>query len=114
MDLKQDSNGDLLLTNGELTFVDGPEEVRQLIDQRLKTHYGEWFLNITIGVPYLQKILIKNSVQASAILKNEILSVPNVLGLNSFALEINKNTREGRCVFDAKASTGNVKGILPV
>jgi hypothetical protein len=73
----QDENGDMTFGNGSLNFYDNsPEGAAQAIQTALLLWYGEWFLDNTVGVPYLENVLGKNS-QASADLeiKDQILSV---------------------------------------
>jgi hypothetical protein len=114
MDLKQDENGDLKLTDGELTFVDGAAEVQQLLYQRLRTFYGEWFLNQTIGVPFFEEILVKNPSQAQAILRDEIMNTPGVQSIISFTLDVDPNTRKGVVTFEVMTDNGPIEGILPL
>lgn len=73
MDLKYVN--DLVVTNGDLTLVDGIDETAQRIRDRLSTFKGEWFLDLDYGPDYRNDILIKNPriPIISAILRAEIL-----------------------------------------
>ena len=44
-DILQDDDGDINVTNNRLGFVNGADEVEQLLRQRLRTFFGEWFLD---------------------------------------------------------------------
>lgn len=43
--------GDIIV-DGDLILVDGQEELRQNIENRLSVNVGEWFLNIGMGLDY--------------------------------------------------------------
>lgn len=44
-------NGDTVIGN-DLILVNGQEELRQNIENRLSVNQGEWFLNIGLGLAY--------------------------------------------------------------
>jgi len=61
MDLKLDNlTNDISLSFGDLVTVTGLAEAGQRIKDRLKTFKNEWFLNLSYGIDYIGKILIKN------------------------------------------------------
>ena len=94
-DIRQDVDGDIYLVNNRLDFINGADEVVQLLRQRLRTFLAEWFLDTTIGVPYFQEIFKKNPspVSVEAAFKNEILNTPGVLELSEFELDIDTASR---------------------
>ncbi|AUR87566.1 hypothetical protein NVP1101O_155 [Vibrio phage 1.101.O._10N.261.45.C6] len=47
-------DGDLDLTNGLTVTEDMQKIVRQQFEQALDLWWGEWFLDVTSGVPYMQ------------------------------------------------------------
>ena len=61
MDLKLDTTGDLDVTEGDVTLLEGEDATAQYIRTRLRTFLGEWFLDQRIGVPYFESILVKNA-----------------------------------------------------
>lgn len=91
---------DLLLdgTTGDLVFTNGSCPVTQLqadvVAQRLRitlyTFYGEWFLNETIGVPYIQQIFakVKRKSTVDLIFQGIISADPGVIEILSFTSEI--------------------------
>lgn len=91
---------DLLIdpTTGDLSFVNGAAPVTQLqadvVAQRLRiklyTFYGEWFLNNTIGVPYLQQIFgkVKKKSTVDLIFQGLISGDPGVIEILSFTSSI--------------------------
>ena len=50
---------DIVVTaDSDVFFIDNAERVAQQIKIQLLTMLGEWFLDITHGVPYLEYILV--------------------------------------------------------
>ncbi len=94
-DLKLDNNGDLAIVNGDLVLTSGSDAIRQHIEQRLKTFLGEWFLDLSTGVPYFQEILKKNpNIQiVDGLFKQTILDTPGVIELMQFELDLNAADR---------------------
>lgn len=95
-DLKLDlETGDLVLEDGDLLLDSGQEAIQQNLYQRLKCYKGEWFLDLSDGVPYYQDILKKNPnpLTVDAALKTAILGTPGVLELTSFNLNLDTVTR---------------------
>lgn len=93
--MKEDGSG-LLITNGDLVLTQGADAVKQHITQRLKMFTGEWFLNLSEGVPYFQNILIKNPNPdvVDGLLKSTILATPGVDELLSFDLDYDAALRK--------------------
>lgn len=80
---------------GNLAFVHGAEAVGQHARQRLKTFRGEWFLDTTAGVPWLDQIMGKgyNPALAEALVKAEILGTDGVTGISTFSVSFANTTR---------------------
>jgi len=93
--LKEDFSG-LLIVNGDLVLTKDADAIKQHLTQRLKMFSGEWFLDLTEGVPYFQNILIKNPNPdvVDGLLKEEILSTPGVDELLSFNLDYDASLRK--------------------
>lgn len=91
---------DLLINkeNGDLVFQNGSCPVTQLqadiVAQRLRiklyTFYGEWFLNETIGVPYIQQIFgkVKKKSTVDLIFQGLISADPGVIEILTFSSTI--------------------------
>ena len=77
----------------------------------LKTFLGEWFLDNTHGVPYLENILVKNPNRAEmeAILRAKIKAVPNVVGVPKMRLLLNHPTRSLATVFEIETDNGRIE-----
>lgn len=97
-------NGDLSVTNNQLDTVTGQEEIRQYSIQVLKTFFGEWFLDITIGIPYFdifEKKADPDSIEALFV--EAILSTLGIVRLLEFELTIpNKAKRELQLTYKAQ------------
>lgn len=57
IDLKLDSDNQVVFENGDLVFVSGIDAVVQQCRVVLQMFQGEWFLNLDAGIPYWQSIL---------------------------------------------------------
>lgn len=115
-DLKLDTDGDLLVDNSDLVLNSQVDAVSQYLRARLRTFLGEWFLDQSIGIPYFKEIFKKeiNIATVDAILKDAILSTPNVIELQEFDFDISNN-RELKLNFKIKVKEGNIafSEVLP-
>lgn len=104
------SYGDLLIENGNVTLVDGKDAIVQHVLQRLRTFQEEWFLDITVGIPYLQQIMVKNPDlnKVDALIINEILGTPGITELLSFQSAVDNNLRQLAISFRARSTDGIV------
>jgi len=94
--------------------VDGAERVAQAVGIRLRTWLGEWFLDTTHGVPYLENILIKSARPeiVEAILRSQILQVKGVKSIKSFTLNLDQRSRKASITFSAESNEGLISGSL--
>ncbi len=108
--LLDDTSWDLSTDATDLLLVDQADGIRQHLAQRLKTFMGEWFLDLRVGVPYLQQVMVKNPdpVILDSVFKAEIINTPGIVELLEFDLAINAGTRELKLFFKAVADTGAV------
>ncbi len=110
MDLSLDDNWDLVTDATDLLLVDAAEAIGQHLAQRLKTFAGEWFLDLRVGVPYLQQVLVKNPdpVVLDSIFKSEIINTPGIVELRQFDLRMDAAARQLQLSFKAVIDTGAV------
>ena len=88
-DIKIDSSGDIEESNGDLSLTTGTDSIDQFLRQKLRTFFGEWFLDNRVGLPYFQQIFQKDfdiDIIDSAF-KREILTTNGVLELLEFFLK---------------------------
>lgn len=115
-DILQTDAGDIAINDNDLSLVDGGDEVKQRLTQRLRTFLGEWFLDTSLGVPYYEEVLVKspNGRLAEAAIKAEIRATPGVLDLLAFTFDVDKATRKGTIEFKVRSATGDVGLIVEV
>jgi hypothetical protein len=110
LDLALDNTtNDLLLDNGNLIFISNLDFVRQNLKVRLQWFLGEWFLNVSLGLPYFTDILTKNPNQTAvaAFFKKVILQSYGITSLDSFSFDIiNIQQRIVKVTFKAITSYG--------
>lgn len=96
---------DILIKDGDFLLIDNAERVAQQIKVKLLTFLGEWFLDNTWGVPYLEHILVKqpNQELIKQILSEQISSVDDVKSLN--ALELDYQVKVRTLIINYEVST---------
>jgi len=96
-------DGDILIEQNKFSIVSGPDEIVQNLRQNIRTFFGEWFLNQSLGVPYFQDIFIKNPnpISIEAAFKNVILGTIGVRELIDFDLNLDSAQRELSYTFSA-------------
>lgn len=101
---------DLYLFGGDLSLVRDAAAIRQEVDNRLRFFLGEWFLDITVGVPYLQTILVKNPNLAAirTVLRDEILRTVGISSLTTLDLEYDPSERTLLVTWSATTDLGEL------
>ncbi len=109
-DLQLNSDGDVDITNakGWLT-PDLGSTARQSLQIALKTFYGEWKLNSTVGVPYLQSILGQktNLAHSSNLIRASVYGEKLVKSVTDFKTFLDNRTRSLSVTFKAVAIDGS-------
>ena len=92
---KLDANGDYLFGSGFGNFfIDVPEAVAQACATRLKLWLGEWFVDITQGMPWLTEVIgTGTSTLYDAAIRSHILDTQGVLRIVTYSSVRNPNTR---------------------
>ena len=117
--------GDIDITDGRLTIVGGADAVRQRWLIYIRTFLGEWFLDTTIGVPFVQSLFTKaiSRQTIKQIFTTATLEVPGILQVVSVIVDsLNVATRFAEvtvtCVIDGAEGpeTGEFRftGVIPV
>jgi hypothetical protein len=81
--------------NGSLIVVTDAAAVGQHVRQNLQTYYGEWFLDTSIGVPWLTQILGQryDPALAEAVTKAAVLGTDGVTAITEFSVSFDRATR---------------------
>lgn len=97
----------------DLVLIDGAARIAQQVKVTLLTFFGEWFLDETFGVPYLEYILIKNPdrSQIENIIRQKVMDVPGVSRVPTIQIEYEASTR--RASFSLPDMQTD-EGIVPV
>lgn len=87
---------DMTFGQGLANYARDAEATAQCVKTRLQLLRGEWFLDTTAGMPYLQDICVKpaNLPLAESLIKRTILETEGVSEIVAFALELNPTTRK--------------------
>lgn len=101
---------DLLITNFDLSTVDNKEQVTQNLGIRLRFFLGEWFLDVSAGMPYYQSIFQKNpnQINVESVIKSEIINTVGIREILTFASQYNNSNRQFSVQFTALTDEGSV------
>jgi len=111
-DIRLDTDtGDILIRNGLLELTDKDDEVEQHLSQRFKMFKGEWFLDLLRGIPFFEKIFIKNpNVKTlDGIYTETILTTPGMTKLTSLELDFDSPNRSLKVTFEGLKVDGVVQ-----
>lgn len=88
-------SGDMTFGQGLANFAKASEACAQNVTTRLKLILGEWFLDTSAGVPYVETIFKEHVPQqlVEAQFKQTILETTDVQTLNSFSMTLNHKDR---------------------
>lgn len=101
------TNNDIVIKNFTFDITSSEEElIKQKIELRLKRFLGEWFLDVTKGLPFFESILKKNPDLnlINSLIKNEITQEAT---LTSFKSSVNTVTRKIEIDFEATTQLGD-------
>lgn len=114
MDFKLDIDGDLEIISGKPSVLETIQEaVKQRLQIRLQTFLGEYFLDITQGIPYRQQIFNKGLTkkEVDALFLREISLDPDVIKVLSFSSE--QINRRYKLNFEVLTEDGLLRVNLP-
>lgn len=99
---------DLIFDGTDLMAIDNAERVAQQIKVQLLTWRGEWFLDTTHGVPYLDYVLVKNpSIELiRSIFREQIMTVADVDDVTDIEIEYDAKLRIMQVSYEASTSYG--------
>lgn len=88
--------GDFQFGSGQLDYlINTPAAVAQVVQTNLRLILGEWYLDLSLGTPYLQGVIGKHSQDvANATLVAVITSCQGVVNIDNFESTIDPYTRK--------------------
>lgn len=109
---KLSSTGDFTFGGGSANFYSNvPAAVGQVVGTSLLLFLGEWFLDQTIGMPWLEGVLGKhNQATADVTVQDYILGVQGVTDISSYGSIDNQDNRK----YTASATIDTIYGPTPV
>lgn len=95
-DVMLDSSGDLAIIGGDAQLTtDEQEDARQQVQCRLEVLRGQWALDVTLGVPWLDQVLGAQSPQAAAvIIAAELAKIERVIRVERLTASRDPASRE--------------------
>ena len=106
-----DENNNLILSRGNLLFINNADTVVQRVKNRLLFFQGEWFLDLNEGTPWYQEIFVKpiNLNRITSVLKQRILETEGVNRITLFDIsEYEPNSRKLSINFEAETIYGDI------
>jgi hypothetical protein len=109
---KLDANNDYSFGNGLLDFyIDVPNAPGQAVETGLMLWLGEWYLDTSQGMPWIQGVLGKNSqAMADATIQNQVANTQGIVDISSYASQFNSQQR----TFNAQISVDTIYGPTAV
>ncbi len=99
---------DLDLSSNDLQLVADEDAIVQNLRIRYRFFLGEWFLDTREGIPYYERILIKNPNfnGVDAILREVAVDTPGIADVDRFESSFDGSTRELTVDVWARSDTG--------
>lgn len=104
--------GDYQFGQSQLNFMsDTPQTVAQVVQTSLLLWLGEWYVDVTLGMPWLEGVLGKhNQDTADVTVQDYILGVQGVVDISSYSSIESRNLRN----YTASAVIDTQYGPTPV
>jgi hypothetical protein len=112
-DLKIDAlTGDLIIEDGDFVWVAGIDSIEQDIRTALLMFRGEWFLDLTQGVPYHQSILGQKTplTVIREIFRTQLLTIPGVLAVLALEVSFKATIRKLTVTWKVSTDLGELTG----
>lgn len=101
---------DIFLNGNRISVNQDAEQVAQKVKTKLLFYQGEWFLDITVGVPYFQQVFVKPALIGTieSLIKSQIINTEGVSRLTSFSSNFDRSTRKMSVSFSALTIYGEI------
>ena len=107
---------DIFLNGNRISVNQDAEQVAQKVKTKLLFYQGEWFLDITVGVPYFQQVFVKPALIGTieSLIKSQIINTDGVSKLTSFSSNFDKSTRKMSVSFSALTIYGEINQEISI
>jgi hypothetical protein len=95
-DILLDANHNIVFVNGDMVMTNKQQSLPQRIKQKLLSFRGEWFLDETRGLPFIEEILVKdyNLSRIEAIYLQELKNIEGISEILAFDISVDDRTRK--------------------
>lgn len=96
IDIQMDENKNFIIEKGTFLLTNSiVDYVRQKVRTKIKWFLNEWFMDISLGIPYFQYIYVKNpDIQTiESILRLEIENIKEVKEVPKISIDYAPDTR---------------------
>lgn len=103
-------DGDLVITAGQLVILSDGDAIKQAVRSMLRTIKGEWFLDTSVGVDHLGKILV-TAPDLGVIRAELVRAIESVAGVDTITAITLSHDRQARTLavtFTASTDTGEL------
>jgi hypothetical protein len=99
---------DFALVNGQLSLISDARAIAQGVENNFRFFLGEWFLNTLEGIPYFQKVFLKNPDVnlIRQLFRRAILKSAGVQDVTAFSMQYDSSQRTLIYSFSALTETG--------
>jgi hypothetical protein len=104
-------DGDYSFGQGLLNFyINVPATVGLAVKEALLLWLGEWYLDTTVGTPFMQGILGKYSkAEADSTIQDQVLQVDGVVSIDNYVSTLDPVTRSLTVSFDLNTIFGTTQ-----
>lgn len=101
------SNGDLVISQGDLQLVEGNDEIKQCVEVSLGTNRAEWFLNPEIGLSFEHVLGKATDDQISAEISLAISQEPRINTIEVLEIARDNKRRKLEVYFEGTTVDGD-------
>lgn len=112
-DFKLDASGDWDVSAGDLTMLSDADAIIQAARIHLQFFQGEWFLDLTTGLPWWQSLLgkVRDPSVLAPIFRRALLLVPGATRVASLRLTRDGSARSLDVVYQLEADIGLLESV---
>lgn len=115
--IRTDAAGDLVITNGRTSLASGLDAAVIGATTRMRLILGEWFLNLGVGVPWLEREGVSaarailgqryNAAKLRSEMRRAILRTPGIVAITRLEVTFDTATRTATVTWRARCAFGD-------